>query len=324
MYPITQISLSLQEINFQGNIIPCSWKNHLKLNNRVDLNSMYILSEIIFWYRPVILRDEFGQDKYFQKFKSDLLQKSYSQLESSLGLTKKQIQDSLDRLEKLGLVKRHFRTIHVQVPSTTDFRALNNVMYIEIFIEKVKEITYSDLKKVIPSSPAGKEGSTYKSIGVSPEVVTYTETTSKITTNNNIVCSESPVANAHLKNSVVISHPSGTQQSITIDDIYILAVQKREKWTVDEIQKIWNILLNYKSDIRDLYLFIKGTIKNLLMKEKSEQINHTKNTKKQNVKKIQNVSKKQDHSSENEDKLHERYIAPERLNKKGNLYNYKY
>lgn len=180
-YPIDKITAEMQQINFQGNIIPASWKHHLTLSGRVDLNSMWVLSEIVFWYRPICLRDEEGKEVYYRKYQADLLQKSYSQLEKSLGLSKKQIQDSLERLEKQGLVKRHFRTIQAYIPNSTDTRPMSNVMFIQIFPEKIKEITYSELKKVIRYTPTGDKGSSPESIGVIPQVSTYTETTPKIT-----------------------------------------------------------------------------------------------------------------------------------------------
>lgn len=182
MYPINKISSEIQEINFQGNIIPASWKNHLRLGSCIDLVSLYLLSELVYWYRPICTRDINGNEVYHKKYQGDFLQKSYSQLENSLGLSKKQLQDSIERLEKKGLIKRHFRTIHIPIPGSTDTRPCSNILYIEIFPNKIKEITYSELKKVIPYTPTGDEGSTHGSIGVFPQVYTYTETTITETT----------------------------------------------------------------------------------------------------------------------------------------------
>ncbi len=165
-YPIDQTSSQIHEINFQGNIIPASWKNHIRHNERPDLNSMYILSEILYWYRPIVCRDEFGNEVLKKKYKSDLLQKGYKQLIESTGLSEKQIREALERLEKLGLIKRHTRTIESHIKDSTEIRKIPNILFIEIFPERIKEITFTSLKKEVTSLPPGnhtpsREGTTY-------------------------------------------------------------------------------------------------------------------------------------------------------------------
>jgi len=51
-----------------------------------------ILADVVYWYRPAVLRDErtgavIGQKK---KFAEDMLRRSYSDLEEQFGLSKKQ------------------------------------------------------------------------------------------------------------------------------------------------------------------------------------------------------------------------------------------
>ena len=106
-YDLTSEVKVIGSLNFEGNIIPIEWFNHIKLtNNKPDLISIIILSDILYWYRPTTLRDESSGriSGYKKKFKSDLLQKSYQDLEELFGLSRDQIKDSLQRLEKQGLM----------------------------------------------------------------------------------------------------------------------------------------------------------------------------------------------------------------------------
>ena len=115
-------------INLEGNIIPHAWYQHFKMpNGKPDLNSMIILSEIVYWYRPTTLRDEtsgkvIGIKK---RFKADLLQRSYDSFAEQFGLTKRQVKESIDRLCVHGVIWREFRTLKVDI-------VLNNVLYIGI------------------------------------------------------------------------------------------------------------------------------------------------------------------------------------------------
>jgi DnaD/phage-associated family protein len=99
---------------------------------------MFLLSDIVYWYRPTIERDEqTGLIKEIKKkFKSDLLQRSYKQIEEQFGLTMKQAKETLIRLENKNVIKRVFRTIDTQQGR------LPNIMFIELVVEGLIEITY--------------------------------------------------------------------------------------------------------------------------------------------------------------------------------------
>jgi len=77
--------------------------------------------------------------KLQKKFKADLLQLSYEQLEQRVNLSRDQCKRALKQLESVGLIKRHYRTISLQYG-----RRLNNVMYIELFTDKLLELTNED------------------------------------------------------------------------------------------------------------------------------------------------------------------------------------
>ncbi|KAB2836392.1 MAG: hypothetical protein F9K49_01950 [Caedimonadaceae bacterium] len=172
----------MAQINFEGNILPISWFQHLIFENgKPDTISILLLSDIVYWYRPTIVRDEqTGQALGHQKkFKADLLQKNYSDYENLFGFTKKQIRDAFVRLENLGLVKRVFRTIE------TSYGPKGNVMFIELYPYKLIDITHKLPPinfKVNRGVHVSEEPSTCKSTEGDIDVQIYTENTPEITT----------------------------------------------------------------------------------------------------------------------------------------------
>ena len=90
--------------NFTGNIIPTSWRTQITTESgRHDLNASWIFSEIVYWYRP----DREGRPK----FKDDIWQTSYKHFTKKFGYDSERTRRLLVRLEKLGLIRREFRTI---------------------------------------------------------------------------------------------------------------------------------------------------------------------------------------------------------------------
>ena len=191
-YPIDEISAKLGQINFQGNVIPASWKDHIRYRNRPDLNAIFLLSEIVYWYRPILTRDEQGNEVWLKKYKADFLQKGFRQLESATGLSKKQIREALERLESLGLLKRHTRSIESYVKDSDEIRRTPNVLFIEIFPHRIEEITNSSLKKEVLSLPTWNYTFTHREQRLSPQVSTYTETTTKTTPKNTFINTTTP------------------------------------------------------------------------------------------------------------------------------------
>ena len=89
---------------FQGSIIPTSWRTQITTESgRHDLNASWIFSEIVYWYRP----DREGRPK----FKDDIWQTSYKHFTKKFGYDSERTRRLLVRLEKLGLIRREFRTI---------------------------------------------------------------------------------------------------------------------------------------------------------------------------------------------------------------------
>ena len=180
------------KINFEGTVIPHNWFNAIKFNNgKPDVVAIVLLSEIVYWYRPAIIKDELtGRIKEIRKrFKADLLQRSYESFAEQFGFTKRQVKDALKRLEDAGLIAKEFRNIRV------DGKVLANVLFIRLNPQKVLEITFGqggvtlerqgydvETSGVLRSNVRGYD------VETSDKYRDYnTETTTEITTNSVVV-----------------------------------------------------------------------------------------------------------------------------------------
>lgn len=180
-------------MNFTGNVIPMVWFKTIKYpNGAPNNNAIHILSDIVYWYRPKEERDEesgqlIGMKK---KFRDDYLQRSYDQMADTFGLSKKQATEAVKALEKIGIIKRIFKTIQVKG------QVLNNVLFIELIPKKLYEITFpeeieedslSPPKEISLSVevergiPEKREGTTSKVTGPSPKEETNTKNTIETT-----------------------------------------------------------------------------------------------------------------------------------------------
>jgi hypothetical protein len=184
-YQINALVEQIGHTHFEGNITPIEWFQHIRFENgRPDTNAILLLSDIVYWYRPSIVRDESSGRviTYKKKFKADLLQRSYCDYEDLFGFSKKQIRDCFIRLESLELIRRVFRTIE------TSSGPQSNVMFIQVNPTRIQEITHklppSNLK-VTSFFPQSNHLLTLKERGHNLEGKTYTETTSEITTEIN-------------------------------------------------------------------------------------------------------------------------------------------
>ena len=126
-------------MQFTGNVIPQIWyRKILKETGKPDLLAITLLSDIVYWYRPVEERDEAtGQIiGYRKRITGDLFQRSYDQFALMYGENKRTVRDAIARLEKLGIIRRVFRTVEF---NGTKY---NNVLYIELFPKRLSEFTY--------------------------------------------------------------------------------------------------------------------------------------------------------------------------------------
>lgn len=140
----------LYNVNFFGNIVPVNWyKTIVSDSGKPQLAAICILSDIVYWYRPTVERDEktgieIGLRK---KFSDDLLQRSYEQMSSFFGISKRVAKNNTVFLEELGIIKREFRNI------VRNGQVINNVLYIDLNIEKLFEVTFkSDIDPMTKNS----------------------------------------------------------------------------------------------------------------------------------------------------------------------------
>lgn len=171
---------AIADMNISGNVTPINWyKTILRENGKPYLLAICILSEIVYWYRPVEVRDERSGMccGYRTRFKDDMLRKSYSDMAEQFGESKRSVKAAMDRLACLGIINREFRTV-----TLSNGTILNNVMYIDLCIEKLYEYTYTipdnivspddegiswnqdDEEMVIPPSPEVSNGSEVRSV----------------------------------------------------------------------------------------------------------------------------------------------------------------
>ena len=102
------------------------------------LLAICILSELCFWYRPKEIRDERSGfvTGYKKRFRGDYLQKDYRQLGEFFGESKNSVKAAMDKLEKLGLVRRIWRNEKVKGLQFT------NVLYIDLNPDRIQEISF--------------------------------------------------------------------------------------------------------------------------------------------------------------------------------------
>lgn len=186
---MSNIVTEIGGLNFKGNVVDHEWFNYITFSNgKPHIVAIMVLSEIVYWYRPTVIRDEIdGKVTYKKKFKADKLQKNYQQLADTFGFTKLQVKRACDLLTDMLLIKIEFRTINA------DGKVLNNVMFVEPVPTEIKKISsmyqqieegpgYLEVNRVVssksrPSSLTSKESPNFK-------VKTNTEITTKITTEN--------------------------------------------------------------------------------------------------------------------------------------------
>lgn len=181
------------EINFSGHIIPHSWYYYLRresektsedgethtITGKPHLPAITILSDIVYWYRPRIVRDETTNEivRIEKRFAADKLQRSYAQFAEIFGLGKEQARKAVKFLAKKGLITLEFRTLYIRG------RPMHNVLFIEIVPEKVKQISQpietQKNRQVCARKPIG---SSRKPTSLCQDIDTNTETTTESTT----------------------------------------------------------------------------------------------------------------------------------------------
>lgn len=134
-------------LQFTGNVIPSSWYHTIKKETgKPNLNAIIILADIVYWYRPVEIRDEAtGQLCGFKKkFQADILQRNYQQIAELFGISKRDATNAIVELEKLGVVRRVFRTVGIKG------QLYSNVMFLDLDVDELIQLTYPDTLDLEP------------------------------------------------------------------------------------------------------------------------------------------------------------------------------
>lgn len=181
------------DFSFSGasSYIPNTWYKTIHFGNGKPYTiACIILSEIVYWYKPQVICDErSGQISCVKKkFKADLLQKSYGELAEKFGITKQQATNAVIHLEKLGVIRREFRSIDVCG------RKLSNVLFIDLDIDRLINITYPK-EGGVPlemDTPTFRNGdvSIFKPRAPSTDNQTNTKNTTKTTIENTTTSEE--------------------------------------------------------------------------------------------------------------------------------------
>lgn len=132
-------------ISITGNIIPQIWyKTITHPSGKPYLEAIVILSDIVYWYRPTEVRDERTGEviAYRKRFKADLLQRSYADLAQQFGISKREATNAVVALEKIGVVRRHLRTIDVNGTKMT------NVLFLELVPKALLALTCGEVTPI--------------------------------------------------------------------------------------------------------------------------------------------------------------------------------
>ncbi|QLE46464.1 hypothetical protein FD723_40340 (plasmid) [Nostoc sp. C052] len=144
---------AIAQINFQGNLIPKSWFSHVKYTNTrgeyCDYLAVNILSEVVYWYRPKVIKGARGKVLgVCKRFSGDKLRRSYESFATQFNATIKQVKSSIRLLKSLKLIESELRTIEI------DGRKIPNILYVSCNPSKIAEITKYRTQKGSSSHPA--------------------------------------------------------------------------------------------------------------------------------------------------------------------------
>ena len=133
---------AMANINISGNIISPMWyRTVVKEDGKPHFLAIAILSDIVYWYRPRIVRDESTGNviRATKRFADDLLQRGSKALAEQFGVSKRQITEALRMLEQIGVITRHYRIIERTYGDETV--KIANVQYIELHVSKLIELS---------------------------------------------------------------------------------------------------------------------------------------------------------------------------------------
>ena len=240
---------AMANVNISGNIISPIWyRTVVKEDGKPHFLAIAILSDVVYWYRPRIVRDESTGNviRATKRFADDLLQRGSKALAEQFGVSKRQITEALRMLEQIGVITRHYRIIERTYGDETI--KIANVQYIELHVSKLIELSKlpDDSTKNYPVYGKVSEGKTQddarcgaklpdpptQNRGTNTEITAETTTEITHTHNNARACEgdakvklqpipfKSPAQIDREKRAVVGSAPPYTQEQRAIAEEY--------------------------------------------------------------------------------------------------------
>lgn len=270
----TPVVDAISKLRFEGNIIPHAWYQNItekgRHGTRPDLVSITILSEICYWYRQTIVKDEdtgavIGRRK---KFREDKLQKTYAGLAAQFGISKGMVKEAIDSLCDRGLLTVEFRNV-----ADSSGYVRTNMMYIEPIPAGIDRIS---LPKTItstltipqennttspPCSPPPPKLQPMTPIATAEDHIMYLESSSETSTKDISSDAEKPTSDVSLSgNEAKATKTKSKEQS------------EEEKTRCEAAKELWEefrgILSEYTTEIRhvkpmDFTKYTDGTIDSL-------------------------------------------------------------
>lgn len=134
---------AITKINFTGDITPRIWRKTItKENGRPYPLARDLLSDFVYFYRATEITDPVsGETKLEKKFEYDMLYKTYAQLQEEYGESAQTLRRAINRLEEIGVIKKHLRTIK------KNGMKFNNILFIELVPSVLLELTYPHTDK---------------------------------------------------------------------------------------------------------------------------------------------------------------------------------
>lgn len=137
----------MANISFRGDVVPSTWYSTFKdEKGKINAMALLMLANIVYWYRPTIIRDENGE-VFIKRFKSDLLQRSYKEFCDMYSIGKTTVTRNLIYLEEHKVIERIFRDVE-----TESGQILYNTMFIKLNFDELMKKTFPEEDDNFPSN----------------------------------------------------------------------------------------------------------------------------------------------------------------------------
>lgn len=135
---------AIGRMNFlEGSYVPHTWLKHLTYSNKRGTYTHHLavllLADIVYWYRPTVIKDEHSGELlgWKKKFAGDQLQRSYDAIAAHLGATYKQAREAVLFLKDIGLITAELRNF-----TTKTGLFVANALYLEPVAEQISMLQY--------------------------------------------------------------------------------------------------------------------------------------------------------------------------------------